>query len=372
MTLDALNRASHLSSDTRIQDILCDLAQLLSFLDSHAAVTGGAAQTASGDCTATLPQRVTQLRMLANLVGALLCLLRRSVADAVPYVEAVLVTFAQIPPSSLLLRERQEERVPGNGRRPAVPDPSFRVAVGEAPVVMNVPDQKHAGVGERLLHDAADLLAATTAAEVGSEGLLGSGNVGADGVGTCEDARTATDTTASANVDRSVEGLAESKLIPRGGWPCFALEGGLSMSSCSDESTAFLATADIADLCRRDVAFTRYVLNCVVAIGIAMEGVHPVVARGAYMLANARAAEVLSEPNLLLTACLAASPAAPCLCEMLFNEAGRGDKTRDITFFPLHFFEGLRPVQLRLREACGEAGFWRQLPPNHVVPLFKC
>jgi hypothetical protein len=109
MTLDALTRASHLSSDTRLQDILCDLTQLLAFLDANAAVTGGAAQTASGDCTATLPQRVTQLRMLANLVGALVCLLRRSVADAVPYVEAVLVTFAQIPPSSLLLPELQQK-----------------------------------------------------------------------------------------------------------------------------------------------------------------------------------------------------------------------------------------------------------------------
>jgi hypothetical protein len=37
------------------------------------------------------------------------CLLRRSVADAVPYVEAVLVTFAQIPPSSLLLPELQQK-----------------------------------------------------------------------------------------------------------------------------------------------------------------------------------------------------------------------------------------------------------------------
>ncbi|AIO00684.1 hypothetical protein LPMP_310960 [Leishmania panamensis] len=86
MVLAVMHHTSHLAPDTRIQGILCELKQLLAFLDSNAAVTDGAAQTGSGDCTTTLPQHVMQVRMLANIAGAVLCLLRRSAEVAMPYV----------------------------------------------------------------------------------------------------------------------------------------------------------------------------------------------------------------------------------------------------------------------------------------------
>ncbi|CAJ1004936.1 hypothetical protein Q4I28_000251 [Leishmania naiffi] len=107
MVLAAMHHTSHLAPDTRIQGILCELKQLLAFLDSNAAVTDGAAQTGSADCTTTLPQHVMQVRMLANIVGALLC---RSAEDAMPYVEAILVTFAQMPLSALPLRARRRDK----------------------------------------------------------------------------------------------------------------------------------------------------------------------------------------------------------------------------------------------------------------------
>nr|CAJ2477810.1 unnamed protein product [Leishmania braziliensis] len=109
--LAAMHHTSHLAPYTPIQGILCELKQLLAFLDSNAAVTDGAAQTGSGDCTTTLPQHVMQVRMLANIAGAVLCLLRRSAEDAMPYVRGdTLVTFAQIPLSTLPLGARRRDK----------------------------------------------------------------------------------------------------------------------------------------------------------------------------------------------------------------------------------------------------------------------
>ncbi|KPA78949.1 hypothetical protein ABB37_06013 [Leptomonas pyrrhocoris] len=362
MALDALSRASHLSSDTRLQDIRYDLTQLLAFLDANAAVTGGAAQTASGDCTATLPQRVTQLRLLANLVGALLCLLRRSVADAVPYVEAVLVTFAQIPPSSLLLRARQHEK--GVGAARGAPAAAADAAAGP---VLNVAAPRHNGAGGRPLHNVPSLPPNESVDEGFAEEVLNliDEDDEQDGV---EKQCTAA---GSGNVDAAAAHSSDGKAASTDEEEQFLLNGSRSLSSCSDESTAFLNSADMADLCRRDETFTRYVLNAVVSVGIAMESVQPMIARSAYTLANARAVEVLGEPSAMVAACLAASPTAPRLCEMLFHDAAATGKLRDITFFPHRFFESVNATRQRVRETRGTECFWRQLPPNHVAPLFN-
>lgn len=398
MALDALARASHLSSDTRLQDILCDLTELLSFLDASAAVTGGAAQTASGDCTATLPQRVTQLRMLTNLVGALLCLLRRSVADAVPYVEALLVTFAQIPPSSLLLQAREHEKRGGADVKSAVDHPKEREEEGIA--VFTVPGQgggyrdtvdasqpkrvSSFPLGAFVDEDVAECLLdlvdgdddeddhrhknnsgnkkknnsrGTVRVHTGEESTL-NGDVD-DGLASCEK-----DNNNKAQSNTGSSEVAEQQQL-------LLLSDDRSPSSCSDESTAYLNSADMADLCRRDDAFTRYVLNAVVSVGIAMERVQPVIARSAYTLANARAAEVLGEASSMVAASLAASPTVPRLCELLFKDTGTSGQTRDITFFPRRFFESVNAVRQRVHDTRGTECFWRQLPPNHVVPLFK-
>ncbi|CAJ1032764.1 hypothetical protein IOCL1545_000638400 [Leishmania shawi] len=64
----------------------------------------------------------------------------------------------------------------------------------------------------------------------------------------------------------------------------------VSVSSFSDASEAYFNTTDKADLCCRDEAFARYVLNALVSVGLATEEVDPAIPRNTYMLANVRAA----------------------------------------------------------------------------------
>ncbi|KAK7201903.1 RNA recognition motif (RRM, RBD, or RNP domain) [Novymonas esmeraldas] len=375
MALEAMYSAGHLASDVRIQDVLHELTQLLRFLDANAAVTGGAAQTASGDCTATLPQRVTQLRMLANLVAALLCLLRRSVGDAVLYVEAVLVCFAQIPPSTLLLRARQHDKAVAaqahktKDHHVAAPSRDCRGASRKRCSVSSLAlgayvDEDVAGPLLDMMDDDDD------GGLGGSEGShtddawihhVSSREVPAEGYEEQEEDEDGSAAAAAA----AAAGPAAAGLSLK--------DRSASVASSSDASAAFLNSADMADLCRRDEAFTRYVLNVVVSIGLSMEEVHPVIARSAYTLANARAAEVFGEANALLADRLASSPATcnPRLCAALFAEAAKSGNSRDIAFFPHQFFESVRTVRQRVRDTRGTECFWRQLPPNHVVMLFR-
>ncbi|KAG5471639.1 hypothetical protein LSCM4_03190 [Leishmania orientalis] len=374
IVLEVIYHASQPTCETRVQDTLREVTQLLAFLDSNAAMTGGAAQTACGDGAAALPQRVTKLRMLANLVGALLCLLHRSVADAIPYVEAVLVTFAQIPPSSLLRRARLQ----GNavavqkqcraqkaqhsqvlGRYCEGTGPGTTAGAGNTPALCSLVKKRRPApplrLGAFVDEDVAESLLE----------MLEEDEDGENDGGICEekDIRHVSDCEGPLK-DDNLENKGDDVALRQG-------RSG-SSGSCSDASAAFLGSADMADLYRRDEAFSRYVLNVVVSVGLSMEEVYPVIARSAYSLANARAAEVLGESNKLLADCLAATPTgSPRLCAALFEEARRGGSVCDVTFFPRLFFESANMALQGVRDTRETEGFWSQLPPNHVVTLFK-
>ncbi|AYU81299.1 RNA binding protein, putative [Leishmania donovani] len=374
MALDAMHRSGRFTSDACIQDTLSELTQLLAFLDSNRAVTGGAAQTASGDCTATVPQRVTQLWMLAHLVSALLCVLRRRVGDAIPHVEAVLVTFAQTPPSTLLLRARQR------GKAVAVQEQRHAEKLTHSQVLGAL----HEGRGPGAVAGAATAIGAPAACSLvkrrfapslplGSfvdEDVAGSllemVNEDGDYDGShCEDANihrmsSRDDPLDNDDIEDKDDDAAQLK------------DSSGSASSCTYASEAFWNSADTAALCRRDESFSRYVLNVLVSVGLAMEEVHPGIARSAYMLANGRATEVLGEPSKLLADRLAAAPTGnPHLCAALFAETDRNGSARDVTFFPHQFFESVNVVSQRLLDIRETEGFWRQLPPNHIVTLFN-
>ncbi|TPP42661.1 RNA recognition motif family protein [Leishmania donovani] len=374
MALDAMHRSGRFTSDACIQDTLSELTQLLAFLDSNRAVTGGAAQTASGDCTATVPQRVTQLWMLAHLVSALLCVLRRRVGDAIPHVEAVLVTFAQTPPSTLLLRARQR------GKAVAVQEQRHAEKLTHSQVLGAL----HEGRGPGAVAGAATAIGAPAACSLvkrrfapslplGSfvdEDVAGSllemVNEDGDYDGShCEDANihrmsSRDDPLDNDDIEDKDDDAAQLK------------DSSGSASSCTYASEAFWNSADTAALCRRDESFSRYVLNVLVSVGLAMEEVHPGIARSAYMLANGRATEVLGEPSKLLADRLAAAPTGnPHLCAALFAETDRNGSARNVTFFPHQFFESVNVVSQRLLDIRETEGFWRQLPPNHIVTLFN-
>ncbi|CBZ29158.1 conserved hypothetical protein [Leishmania mexicana MHOM/GT/2001/U1103] len=368
MALAAMRRACHVTSDACIQDILSELTQLLAFLDSNAAVTGGAAQTASGDCTATLPQHVTQLRMLVNLVGALLCLLRRRVGDALPHVEAVLVTFAKIPPPTLLLRARQhgeagavqEQRHAGKSKHAQVLGASHEgrgpgAVAGTTAVCSLV---KRRSVPSLPLGSFVD--------EDVAESLLGMVDEDSEYDGNhCEDA-------SIHHMSNRDDPLVHADIEDKGDGAALLKDRSGSASNCICASEEFSNSGDTAALCRRDESFSRYVLNVLVSVGLAMEEVHPVIARSAYMLANGRATEVFGEPSTLLADRLADAPTGnPHLCAALFAEADENDSGRDVTFFPHQFFEGVNVVSQRLLDTRGTEAFWRQLPPNHIVTLFN-
>ncbi|KAG5497572.1 hypothetical protein JKF63_03836 [Porcisia hertigi] len=379
MALDVMCRACHLTSDAHIQEVLGMLTQLLDFLDSNAAVTGGAEQTASGDCTATVPQCVTQLKMLANLIGALLCLLRRSVVDAIPYVEAVLITFAHIPPSTLLLRARQRDKevvVQEQCHAQKVRDFSLvgalrtvcgSVATAAASPAMDAPAASSAlkerrpaqggSLGVFVDDDVAGPLLEMVDEDENEDG-------GVNGTRCDESKMLHTETREGSLGNKDMERKDHDAVVLRDANSC--------VLRCSDASEAFLRSGGMGDLRRRDEAFSCYVLNVLVSVGLSMEEVHPTTARSAYALANTRAMEVLGEPSKLLTDCLAASPTGnPHLCATLFVETGRSGCGRDITFFPHHFFESLSTTQQNFRCTRGTDRFWRELPPNHIVSIFQ-
>lgn len=374
MALEAMHRSGRFTSDTCIQDTLSELTQLLAFLDSNAAVTGGAAQTASGDCTATVPQRVTQLRMLAHLVSALLCVMCRRVGDAVPHVEAVLVTFAQIPPSTLLLRARR------HGKAVAVLEQRHAEKSKRSQVL----GASHEGRGPGAVACAAAAIGAPAVSSLVKRRCVPSLPLGSfvdeDVAGSllemvdedgeydgshCEDAKI-------HHMSNRDDSLDKDDIEDKDDDTALLKDSSGSASSCTYASEAFWNSTDTAALCRRDESFSRYVLNVLVSVGLAMEEVHSVIARSAYMLANGRAMEVFGEPSKLLADRLAAAPTGnPHLCAALFAETAKNGSARDVTFFPHQFFESVNVVSQRLLDIRGTECFWRQLPPNHIVTLFN-
>eukprot|EP00796_Vickermania_ingenoplastis_P003620 gene3620-2557_t len=102
LCLTLLHRAvqqgsAYMQSSQHFYETAGTLERLLEKLDTHEGLTGRAADTASRDYASELPQKVTQLRLLGNLLLLLLHLARRSIRDALPFTYALIRCVMEVP-----------------------------------------------------------------------------------------------------------------------------------------------------------------------------------------------------------------------------------------------------------------------------------
>ncbi|CAJ1004935.1 hypothetical protein Q4I28_000250 [Leishmania naiffi] len=155
----------------------------------------------------------------------------------------------------------------------------------------------------------------------------------------------------------------------------------VSVSSFSDVSEAYFNTTGTADLCCRDEAFARYVLNALVSVGLAMEEVDPAIARNTYVLANVRAAAGAGgvrwgEPckALAATAWLSFLQSVRIYAPHSSQVRIRATSDRDINplfIFLRQFCRSVSVVRQGVHDTHGTECFWCECSPSHVVTLFK-
>lgn len=297
-------------------DAVGSLRSLLELLDRHAALTGTAAHTgAGGGSSAALPQRATQLRLLAHLVMALLYMSKREMNEALPSIQAVVSCVHEIPTTAI-----------SGLRAAATTTTTAAEEEATAPVEMMSPvgggaaaETKPRGTFDFLGDHASLLLAAM-------EPLLEEDDDGDD----------------VASAEASNLGAAP--------WT-FGLSGADGAAEVRQREA------------RRDAAFHRFVLHLLVAVGLALQDVHPSVSQCVYALAARRAKEVLDVQCAALDEVLAAKGAVR-LSALLYSEEVGGD--RDITAFPRIFFT----TPMVGIDAEDEDVFWACLPPLHCVSCF--
>lgn len=397
MLIGALRMFTPTLSDAHLQAMVDELRSIIQFLDRQALVTGGAAHTGVRDCTSTIPQRTTQLRLLLNLLSALLCLLRRSVAEATPFVEAIFLCYSDIPAPSQQRSDARAMTAPtATAESPApadgVPPPAMELDMGTSeatPALLYYVDGEpttttttnnntdltnYRDDDSHGSHDADDDFLSLNVFQEGNmaSSLLRLLN---------EDEEDTAGGEAAAFLSQNAERQEPQQQYHRPHsqqQPSTSTSESIEESAgCCGRSGASLETDEaVVVLRQRDEAFHRYVLNVLVAIGLAMEAIQPEISRSTYSLAASRAREVLGSPCVLLEDCLTAAamavtpqglPAPPRLCEALF--AGCSGP-RDITFFPRLFFQDITQVSGRLNDTKGTECFWKQLPPRHCMALF--
>lgn len=355
LVLRAMQQAElFLSSQHGFYDAVGSLRSLVELLDCHEAVTGGPASTGTGDQTAALPQRVTQLRLLANLMMALLYMAKRSFHDALPYIHAIVVCCNALPSTPL------------RGSQPTQRGATFPDTPASAPAGMLL-------WGELAIGQTGRAIASNPAAtKAGRHDDSDRESGDSDEFEAAEVVRGYNCFDQSANFLQDVLNSIEEDDDEE--------EENDSASECNASTPA----AEAMVLRQRDASFHRYVLNVLVAIGMAMEGVHPEVTRNTYSLAASRARDVLGTPCAILEDCLAAAsssfpsgaatasrglPAPPRLSEVLFpGHVG----PRDITFFPRLFFTTTEALRRDVLQHCSIQSdlFWSRLPPIHCVDCF--
>ncbi|KAG5471994.1 hypothetical protein CUR178_02659 [Leishmania enriettii] len=340
LTLRAIGQAhGFLNSQQGFYDAMGTLRSLVELLDCHAAVTGGAVATGAGDHTAELPQRATQLRLLANLMMALLYMMKRNLSDALPHIHAVVMSCNEIPVVCLWKSQQPQQRV-------AQQQPlQQKLSSGMPDRRSDTQRWQGLAVGENV-YDRAE--------EVGGYGCFGA---------------------PGSFLGAVLESIGEEENEHEEGFK------NASASNSNNGDTASTSSGESQALLRRDQNFHRYVLNVLVAIGLSMEEVQPVITRSTYALAAGRARDVLNTASVDLDECLESTAPNPRLCDRLYGPASStssssGGKSnvrsskRDITFFPRLFFttaeatrqEVLRSVDLEL--------FWHCLPPKQCVQCY--
>lgn len=347
LTLRAIGQAHcFLTSQQGFYDAMGTLRSLLELLDCHAGVTGGAVATGAGDHTAELPQRATQLRLLANLMMALLYMMKRNLSDALPYIHAVVMSCNEIPTVCLWKK-------PGTQQQRAGAGDTADVSRGDR---FDATQRWHAlAVG-----DSSEGLAVHAAEDAGGYDCFGAPGSFLEAV--LESIR-------EEDEDEDAAGSDEK-----------AKSATTSVSNNGD--TASTSSAEMQALLRRDQAFHRYVLNVLVAIGLSMEEVQPVISRSTYALASGRARDVLGTASVDLDECLESPGSNPHLCDRLLGPvpsagcsssssgAGARNAKRDITFFPRLFFSTAEAMRQELTRCADAEMFWQCLPPKQCVQCY--
>ncbi|CCW65792.1 unnamed protein product [Phytomonas sp. EM1] len=143
-------------------------------------------------------------------------------------------------------------------------------------------------------------------------------------------------------------------------------------SLCGGISTIDTLT-DAEGFYYRDVAFHGYVLSVLMAIGLAMEKVNPLITQKVSELAARYADNVLGMRCTMLDAFLRGGGEPPhttagvCLSASVIPELG---ESHDITTFPRFFFNALNSDLLKALEDPRE--FWVRLPPLHCLRCIPC
>ncbi|KPI84806.1 hypothetical protein ABL78_6134 [Leptomonas seymouri] len=328
-----------LTSQKGFYDAMGTLRSLIELLDCHAALTGGASATVAGDQTADLPQRATQLRLLANLMMALLYMMKRNFSDALPYIHAVVMCCNEIPvvrlwkaPSAQPPLQRQNSRSRSRScsgsekSAPHAPQPAQPwqgLAVGDA-----FEEALHNTEGYDCFSAPADFLEAVLESIRDEEG--------------------------AERVERPREG---------------GDKGETGQSSVNGD-TASTSSAEAQALLRRDQAFQRYVLNVLVAIGLSMEEVQPSITRSAYTLAAGRGRDVLNTSCEALDDYLRSAETHLRFSDHLYGPPLGAASKRDITFFPRLFFSSAESVRQKVVYSADKELFWQCLPPKQCVPVY--
>ncbi|CBZ36506.1 hypothetical protein, conserved [Leishmania donovani] len=336
LTLRAIGQAHcFLNSQQGFYDAMGTLRSLVELLDFHAAVTGGAGATGSGDHTAELPQRATQLRLLANLMMALLYMMKRNLSDALPHIHAVVMSCNDIPVVCLWKTQQQQQQHSAQQK----------VTGGKSERLNDTHRWQGLAVGDSV-YDKTE--------EAGDYGCFGA---------------------PASFLEAVLESIHEEDNVHE------EEAKSASASNSNNGDTASTSSAEAQALLRRDQNFHRYVLNVLVAIGLSMEEAHPVITRSAYALAAGRARDVLGTASADLDECLESTAPNPNLCDRLYGpmpntsngnggSSSGGRSKRDITFFPRVFFttaEAMRQDVLRMADT---ELFWQRLPPKQCVQCY--
>lgn len=418
-----------LSTQHQFYDAMGSLRSLLELLDRYAGLTGGAANSGAGDFNSELPQRVTQLRLLANLMIALLYLSKRCPNDAVPYIHAIVTTCNAIPttpvlvpPSLMAMMLATAPSQPNPSPPPAAP---IGVAAASSPVTPPAgPPVPCVPIGEDTPERAKTSPPSRPDPTSSPAHLVVGWQVDSEE----DDAAPGTTTVTTPATNPLFEFLEnEPDSLLKAVMECLpeeeeeeqkqkqqpaahTEEGGLTpppftVIAGGDEGCAMqpVPWGEAEPLYFRDVQFHSYVLNVLACIGMALEEVHPLISRSTYALAVNRGKEVLGMTCPLLECCLLtnADPvtgAAPKLFDALVGHVQQQQRTppspphlppttgspptsslatgtppgcrpvvRDVTALPRLFFT-LPDALLMSWEDPGL--FWSQLPPQHLVQCF--
>jgi hypothetical protein len=352
LALRAIGQAhDFLNSQQGFYDAMGTLRSLIELLDCHAAVTGGAAATAAGDHTADLPQRATQLRLLANLMMALLYMMKRNLSDALPYIHAVVMSCNDIPVVRLWKAPQQQQTCmaavaaaksrsrSSSGGEKSTPSTAQKkltqqwkgLAVGDA-----FQDTSDYAEGYDCFGAPSDFL----------EAVL-------ESIRDDEEAE-----------EEKEEGMGGRKRHNN------SEPQSLTGPSSVNGDTSSTSSAETQALLRRDQAFHRYVLNVLVAIGLSMEEVQPVITRSTYTLAAGRARDVLNASCEDLDDCLQSTEANPHLSDRLYAPPLNASSRRDITFFPRLFFTSAEAMRQAVVYSADKDVFWQCLPPKQCVQCY--